>query len=592
MLGTLAKGRPASVQWVLPGTTKAAIHVKRPLILQATLAVCTLRSALGQGVSAGDVFASTQTGRVLQYSADGRLKRTLESGRNGQLAGSAFDHAGNLYVTTFDAGNVVRFAPRLNSKGVFGRGYENLPESVIIDLAGNVFVGAAQNGPGQAAIKKFSPNGDLLETFRVERDRRGADWIDLTADRKTIYYTSEGPRVKRFDVERKTQLPDFSSAGDELFALRILPSGDVLAANSHNVVRFDRFGKIARTYLSSSNVLFALNLDPDGVTFWTAELKNGDIYRVEVASGKVLTTIHAGVGIGGLAIYGELTASVSSEAVKPPPAPTGRLIFRQAVPCVFGTLGSKSEGRSELDLSGAAVTGYVDVEVRSGFRVSGAALEIDTPTGWQTVGSQPLHLRVDEAASRKWPVRLRVADCPGAIPESPAPEIEVRTILADGKIEQLRIPVRASITPDAWWHCWWPAVAALGGLLLGGFVFYGFWSPFRFARGVGVMMAQEEGLDAEGFFYPIRGQPGSGSGFYRDAVVYVCQDFRVSGKPVNPLVKLRAGRKQVRMKPMASLWRRTLEGEWNEVPAEEAAVRTGVLYRNDSGSLYFEIRTR
>jgi len=36
------------------------------------------------------------------------------------------------------------------------------------------YVGAAQNGGGQAAIKKFDPRGNLLETFRVERDRRGA----------------------------------------------------------------------------------------------------------------------------------------------------------------------------------------------------------------------------------------------------------------------------------------------------------------------------------------------------------------------------------------------------------------------------------
>jgi hypothetical protein len=568
--------------------------VKRPLILQVTLAACILQPALGQVISTGDVFASTQNGRVLQYSPDGRLKRTLETGRNGILAGLAFDRSGNLYVTAFNDGDVVRFDAGLNFKGVFGQGYENNPESAIFDATGNLLVGAAQSSSGLAAIKKLDPNGHLLETFHVERDRRGADWIDLSADRKTIYYTSEGPRVKRFDLDRRAQLPDFADGGDVLFALRILPGGDVLAANTHNIVHFDRSGKMVRTYLPNSDILFALNLDPDRATFWTGDLNRGDVYRVEIASGKVLTTIRTGQGIAGLAIYGELTASASFEPPKPPPPPpppTGNLSFRQAVPCVFGPLRSKSEGRSELDLSGAAVTGYVDVEVRSPFHVSGAALEIDTPSGWQTVGSRPIHLRVDEFSSRKWPVRIRVADCPGPI-GSPPPEIEVRTTTPQGKLEQLRIPVQAEIVPDSWLHCWWPMLAALAGLLVGAFIFYGFWSPFRFPPRVGVMLAQEEDLDNEGFFYPIRGQPGSGAGFYRDAVVYVCQDFRIAGKAANPLVKLRAGRKQVRMKPVLSVWRRTSEGEWNELPPEEAAVRTGVLHRNESGSLYFEIRTR
>ena len=40
-------------------------------------------------------------------------------------------------------------------------------------------------------------------------------------------------------------------------------------------MRLDSSGNVAQTYLASnydSSFLFALNLDPDGETFWTADL--------------------------------------------------------------------------------------------------------------------------------------------------------------------------------------------------------------------------------------------------------------------------------------------------------------------------------
>jgi len=58
--------------------------------------------------------------------------------------------------------------------------------------------------------------------------------------------------------------------------------------------------------------LFALNLDPDGTSFWTGDL-GGDnkVFRVDIASGAVLTsfnTLQAGDNtLGGLTVFGEIT---------------------------------------------------------------------------------------------------------------------------------------------------------------------------------------------------------------------------------------------------------------------------------------------
>jgi hypothetical protein len=601
------------------GVLKRALQCRKALSRRLRLGpwlvalwLVTGLSSSDKQISRGDVFVSTHTGRVLQFSPGGALRRTIETGRTGELDGSSFDKAGNFYVSAgFSGGDVLKFDSALRLQGVFGSGYRNNPESIMVDAAGNIYVGVAQSLGRMATIKKLDAGGGPLETYIVEREDRGSDWIDLASDQKTIFYTSEGSEVKRYDTQTKTQLRDFSNAGGaKKYALRILPDGGVLVANTRNVLRLDKSGRIAKTYLDNSNLLFALNLDPDGTSFWTAEARKGDLFRVDIASGRVITRIHTGVNMGGLSVYGELTASVTSPPSPPPqpppqstplplpppppptppPAATGLISFGPPIPCAFGTLTSRSEGRSALDLSSSNVTGNVDVTIQSSFHVPGATLEVHTASGWTTVSNSPIHLR--GAAPLSWPVRLRVDDCPGTIRDSDQPEIEVTATNIAGKVEHLRVPVQAEIKPDSWLQCWRPALLALAGILLAMFVFYGFWSPSRFGPRVGVRLSPEEDIENEGFFYLIKGQPGSRSGFYRSAVVYVGADFRVSGKASNAVAKLRADGNQVRMRPMASIARRGADGEWEALPHEETTMRTGVLYRNDARSLFFELRSR
>jgi DNA-binding beta-propeller fold protein YncE len=276
--------------------------------LYVLLAVALIRLQAQQPFK-GDILVSTATGQVLQYSPGGQLRRTVTVAASGDLTGSAFDTDGNFYVTDFGGVGVFKFDPGLRSPHPFGSAYEGNPESVLLDASGSIFVGASNAD----AIKKFSPQGVLLETYRVETDRRGADWIDLARDQRTMYYTSEGSKVKRFDIRANRQLPDFAQEGNTLFALRILAGGNVLVANTSNVLLLASNGHVLRTDLSGATRLFALNLDPDGVSYWTAEENSGEIYRIEIATGKVLKTIETHVGIGGISVWGEQTASSNSD---------------------------------------------------------------------------------------------------------------------------------------------------------------------------------------------------------------------------------------------------------------------------------------
>ena len=161
-------------------------------------------------------------------------------------------------------------------------------------------------------------------------------------------------------------------------------------------------------------MLFALNLDPDGKSFWTAEANSGQLYKVDIESGEKKQTIETGVPIGGVSVYGELTASNPTlPPPAPPPPPEGRVAFGRALPCVFGSLPSHSEGHSSLDLSSSSVTGSPDVSVRTNFGVPGVSLKMETSSGWQPVGGSPIHLHPSEGSRLEWPVRMKVAGCPG-----------------------------------------------------------------------------------------------------------------------------------------------------------------------------------
>lgn len=292
-------------------------------------------------VQTGDVFVAVGTpsseGQV-QWYRNGALLTTLHTGQTTtNAAGMAFDASGNLYVTVFQAANVIKFDRNGNLLGTFGSGYSsgevlvsNDPESIVFDSGGNAYVGQAD---GTRQVRKFDSSGNFLAAFSPATEDRGTDWIDLAADQKTLYYASEGTHVKRFDLSTSTQLSDLNSVpllGAAAYALRILNDGSVLVADTDRVVHLNSSGVVVQTYLASSiepsnegPALFALSLDPDGTSFWTADLFAGTVWKVDIGTGTVLTTISTGpTQIGGVLIFGEPTQTKQTVSIHLPPGAT------------------------------------------------------------------------------------------------------------------------------------------------------------------------------------------------------------------------------------------------------------------------------
>ena len=281
----------------------------------------------------GQVFASVGNSQVNIYDpASGSYLTTLtdNSGGNNYTVGTAFDSQGNFYVTD-DNGNgdnlsqISEFSPAETQVATFG----NLinPTSIVFDAAGDMYVGQQVTpniaefapSPGLAADSSTGAPADWtrLPDITVQKTdlSGGVDHIELSPDECTIYYTSEGAAIHTYDKCHATQGLDFnqvpftqpvSSTTNSAFGLRILAGGDVLVADSGDVLELDHGGNVIQTYPCSSmpgcgNSLFAMSIDPSGTSFWTADSASGNIYQVNIATGNVMQTISTG-GLG--SVYG------------------------------------------------------------------------------------------------------------------------------------------------------------------------------------------------------------------------------------------------------------------------------------------------
>ena len=176
----------------------------------------------------GDVFVSVSNGLVKEFKPNGTLVQTLNTGNgNDETTGSAFDASGNLYVATFSGNTVAKFDSTGNLvTRSFATGFNSDPESISFTRLGNLFVGEAD---GLRQINEFDANGTNVASFSPNTvPGRGTDWIDCACDQHTIYYTSEGNTIRRFDTQSNMQLPDFNTSPLPGQAAGLPPSGSLL----------------------------------------------------------------------------------------------------------------------------------------------------------------------------------------------------------------------------------------------------------------------------------------------------------------------------------------------------------------------------
>ena len=273
----------------------------------ATGALLAAMPASAAPLNFGDVFAAVGSGMVNQYTNTGTFIQTLNTGLGGFTTGMAIDSSGNLNVTNFSAGNVTRFKPDgtiLAPNPFISPGLS--PESLAFDATGQLYVGRAG---GQ--FQRYSAGGVLQQTYSTPVN---SDWLDLASNQTTMFYNDELGTIRRWDLTTNTALPNFANnnthGGTRSFALRILPNGHALSAAGELALEYDASGNLVDSYdVAGVDGFFALNLDPDGTSFWTGSFNNGTLYKFDIGGAAPTTTINTGSGnLFGVAVYGEVTA--------------------------------------------------------------------------------------------------------------------------------------------------------------------------------------------------------------------------------------------------------------------------------------------
>jgi hypothetical protein len=306
-----------------------SIAVQTPAAELTTVPTATLgASSTASGriaFSVGDIFAGIGDGKFNRFDPTGALTETLDDGQvvpgENATTGMCFDPVGNMYATNVRANSMSQFSNDGTLLAATFGTFNAQPESCLI-IDGKTMFTSEVAGTGD--ILRLDLSGKQLANYDVRR----SDWIDLAADRCTMYYTDEGPAIHRFDVCTNSPLKDFVTRGGGYFALRILPDGTILVAATSAVKRFSSSGTEIASYTApGENFFFALNLDPDGVHFWSGGIRTGTIYRFvltpvgpPVLSFSAQVAKSGGTELAGLAVFGELVASQATSV--PTLAPT------------------------------------------------------------------------------------------------------------------------------------------------------------------------------------------------------------------------------------------------------------------------------
>jgi hypothetical protein len=274
------------------------------LLIALLVPLCLRLQATDISFAPGDVFVSLEPGPVQWFGPDGTLRSVLVPTLSGTGEGMAFDASGNLHVTrwcvdgpcTTTGNNVEKFSVLGISMGAVGKDFNCNPHTIVFDAAGSAYVGQAGC---RRTIMKFVQTEIWPTEHTVAVENQGVFWMDLAPDDCTMFYTSVGPNIKRFDMCTDTQLPDFNAAplpGGATHDLRVLPDGGVLVSSGQVIARLDSAGALTQTYeVPGEGALWAgLDLADNNTTFWVGNYFSSNVHKFDLDDGSHLASFNAG----------------------------------------------------------------------------------------------------------------------------------------------------------------------------------------------------------------------------------------------------------------------------------------------------------
>lgn len=196
-------------------------------------------------------------------------------------------------ATTIDTVNTISRAAGIVTVTTSGSANLSSSATVIINgVSDSSFNGTFVVTPISATTFQYQQTGP-------DASSSGGSVLD-----ETVYYTSQGPTIRSFDIAGLNPPGTTTVSNTTLFALRILPPGDgskgilvaaqgnVLLVNGANVTKFNLFG--------NDNDLEALSLDPNSSSrAWVGDANSNDFTLFDFVAGKKIVTFNTGTGTAG-----------------------------------------------------------------------------------------------------------------------------------------------------------------------------------------------------------------------------------------------------------------------------------------------------
>jgi hypothetical protein len=290
-------------------------------------------------------FGLTPTGAALDQTG-----RSMIDDRDGST-----NTAERLLVVLFDFELIEFIDPELVSTFINAHGVEiafidmqddpvfsvpnTHPSAVVMDASGNAYVGffgdnysVIGGAPVVAAsgyVRKFNPlvnsanpsGGEvtqILAEYPVQYDVEASDYVEIAKDQTTLWYTSAGRKVLRYNVGTPAQMAVFATLPAEsgprpgLRGMRLLPPGDgsagLLVADGINVKRLDASGNVIQTYTPArtdlAQDLDKIEITPGGTQFYVTDQLSTTMFHFDIDSGAELGQYRLWLPTGQLCGFG------------------------------------------------------------------------------------------------------------------------------------------------------------------------------------------------------------------------------------------------------------------------------------------------
>lgn len=241
---------------------------------------------------------------IQKRTPEGVLVSKFTANFNAQLTGIASDNEGRIFAADTYSNKVLIF----DDKNKINRSFADInsyPVSIQVDYLSNINIANLSSNE----IRRFDNSGKFLNVILLKESFNG---FTFYPDKGTLLYSTKGGEIKSMDVYSGTsEAVSFSNGFTENgYTIKILNSGDMLIADGQEIIKLNSSGKLIQTYdIPEHDHWYALTPDPDGLSFWSADYCNSNVWRFDIASGNPISHFNTGTASGtvfGLLVRNEI----------------------------------------------------------------------------------------------------------------------------------------------------------------------------------------------------------------------------------------------------------------------------------------------